>query len=61
MTTTAADEVADVASPQACELGADISRHPRRTMQCMEVRGGNEPVDAAFTMPGVDAWVYSRP
>lgn len=27
----------------------------------MEVRGGNEPVDAALAMPGVEAWVYSRP
>jgi hypothetical protein len=37
-------------------------KHPRRqTMQCMEVRGGNEPVDTALAMPGVEAWVYSRP
>jgi hypothetical protein len=27
----------------------------------MEVRGGNEPVDTALAMPGVEAWVYSRP
>ena len=31
------------------------------TMQCMEIRGGNEPVDTAFSMPGLEAWVYSRP
>ncbi len=30
-------------------------------MQCMEIRGGNEPVDTAVNMPGIDAWVYSKP
>ena len=30
-------------------------------MQCMEVWGGNEPVDSGVVMPGIDAWVYSRP
>jgi len=31
------------------------------TMQCMEVWGGNGEMDSGVTMPGVDAWVYSRP
>lgn len=31
------------------------------TMQCLEVWGGNQAVDSAVTMPGLDAWVYSRP
>lgn len=31
------------------------------TMQCMEVWGGNESFDNAVSMPGLDAWVYSRP
>jgi sigma-B regulation protein RsbU (phosphoserine phosphatase) len=30
-------------------------------MQCMEVWGGNRPVDSGVIMPGVDAWVYSQP
>src|SRR6188768_413709 len=49
-----------VAEPDVCAPGAKGAR-PRQTMQCMEVRGGNEPVDAALAMPGVEAWVYSRP
>jgi hypothetical protein len=50
-----------VAAPQACASIAVGTQPPPQTMQCMEVRGGNEPVDAALAMPGVDAWVYSRP
>src|SRR5437588_8610229 len=30
-------------------------------MQCMEIWGGSENVDTAVAMPGLDAWVYSRP
>lgn len=33
----------------------------QRTMQCMEVWGGNQAVDNGVVMPGLDAWVYSRP
>ena len=29
--------------------------------QCMEVWRGNQPVDNGVVMPGLDAWVYSRP
>jgi hypothetical protein len=32
-----------------------------RTMVCMEVWGGSDAADAAVTLPGLDAWVYSRP
>ena len=32
-----------------------------RLMQCMEVWGGNRAVDNGVVMPGLDAWVYSRP
>jgi serine phosphatase RsbU (regulator of sigma subunit) len=35
----------------------DVIKH----MQCMEVWGGNRPVDSGVIMPGVDAWVYSQP
>lgn len=31
------------------------------TYQCMEVWGGNQPADNGVVMPGVDAWVCSRP
>ncbi|MCC6969875.1 MAG: serine/threonine-protein phosphatase [Phycisphaerales bacterium] len=31
------------------------------TLQCMEVWGGNDAVQSAVKMPGLDAWVYSRP
>ncbi len=30
-------------------------------MTCMEVWGGNQPVDNGVVMAGIDAWVYSRP
>jgi hypothetical protein len=32
-----------------------------QVMQCMEVWGGNQPVDGGVVMAGLDAWVYSRP
>lgn len=31
------------------------------TMQCLEVWGGNASVDNGVVMPGLDAWVVSRP
>ncbi len=30
-------------------------------MQCMEVWGGNSGANRAFEMPGLEAWVYSKP
>jgi serine phosphatase RsbU (regulator of sigma subunit) len=30
-------------------------------MQCMEVWGGNRAIDSGVIMPGMDAWIYSRP
>src|SRR5215207_5457314 len=30
-------------------------------MTCMEVWGGSDATDAAVTLSGLDAWVYSRP
>ncbi|MBV8781393.1 MAG: serine/threonine-protein phosphatase, partial [Phycisphaerae bacterium] len=32
-----------------------------QVMQCMEVWGGNEPVEKFVSLPGLDAWVFSRP
>lgn len=34
---------------------------PHEVMQCMEVWGGNQLADRAVTVPGLDAWVYSKP
>lgn len=31
------------------------------TMRCLEVWGGNDAVDHGVVMPGLDAWLYSRP
>ena len=30
-------------------------------MQCMEVWGGSQPADRGVIMPGLDAWILSRP
>ena len=32
-----------------------------QVMPCMEVWGGNQAVDCGVIMPGLDAWLYSRP
>lgn len=32
-----------------------------RTLQCMEVWGGNAFVDSGVVMAGLDAWIYSKP
>jgi phosphoserine phosphatase RsbU/P len=32
-----------------------------RSMQCMEIRGGNLAVEEALDAPGLDEWVYSQP
>ena len=40
----------------------DRTQHAHTTtMQCMEIWGGNQLVDTSVTMPGLDAWVYSKP
>ncbi len=38
-----------------------MSAAPDQVMQCMEVWGGNQAVDAGVVMAGLDAWVYCRP
>ena len=32
-----------------------------RTLQCMEIIGGNQAVQQALTSPGMDIWIDSRP
>lgn len=34
---------------------------PPHVMACMEVWGGNRAISNGVVMPGLDAWVYSRP
>ena len=33
----------------------------RRSLRCMEIWGGSHAVESEVAMPGLDAWVYSRP
>src|SRR3954471_14702788 len=42
------------------ELQAQPS-DPTKHLQCMEVWGGNRAVETSVVMPGLDAWIYSRP
>ena len=30
-------------------------------LHCMEIWGGNHAIEKAVAMPGLDAWVYSKP
>ena len=34
---------------------------PSQVMQCMEVWGGNRPMNSGVEIGGLDAWVYSQP
>jgi hypothetical protein len=38
-----------------------IQQSDVKHMQCMEVWGGNRAIDSGVIMPGMDAWIYSRP
>lgn len=38
-------------------MPADSAQH----MTCLEIWGGNQPFDNAVVVPGLDAWVYSKP
>ena len=31
------------------------------TLQCMEIWGGNQRVKNAFSVPGIDAWIFAEP
>src|SRR5436190_24089769 len=39
----------------------DPTHDSSQYMTCMEIWGGNEPADHSVSMPGLDAWVFSRP
>ncbi len=34
---------------------------PDRSLQCMEVWGGNGPAEETFTLPGLAIWLHSKP
>lgn len=38
-----------------------VADPPPKLMQCMEVWGGNQLIDRGVIMPGLDAWIFSRP
>ena len=54
----AAPEI-DSTKPRHVTHASDIDAP--RTMRCLEVRGGNAAINQAVAMPGLDAWLYSRP
>jgi len=42
-------------------MSASRSPSANAVMQCMEIRGGNEAVEARVASPGLDIWVSSEP
>ncbi len=40
---------------------SDDANTPVHTIRCMEVWGGNEAIHNAISVPGIDAWISSRP
>lgn len=46
------------AAPGSPEVGASPES---RSLQCLEVFGGNTPVETGVAMRGMDAWLFSRP
>src|SRR3954452_12956498 len=49
------------AMPDNAAATIAYSSGDQERMQCMEVWGGNDLVDANVSMSGLDAWVYSKP
>lgn len=49
------------ATPTLIDEHAETMEGEAHTLQCMEVWGGNDAVQRAVNMPGLDAWVFSRP
>ena len=43
------------------EAHASVAGQKVKHLQCMEVWGGNQAADRGVVMPGIDAWIYSRP
>ncbi len=38
-----------------------VEQEEAKRLSCMEIWGGNEAVDSALSVPGIDAWVFSEP
>lgn len=49
------------ASPASARADRPLLDDDAHAVRCMEVWGGNRAIDDAISMPGLDAWVYSRP
>ncbi len=41
--------------------GIHVDQVSSVTLECMEIWGGNEAVQSAISMPGIDAWIFSHP
>lgn len=41
--------------------GTSVNQVSSVTLECMEIWGGNEAVQSAISMPGIDAWIVSHP
>ncbi len=41
--------------------GAKSSPEAPHRLQCMEIWGGNHGMEGTVAVPGIDAWIYSRP
>ena len=46
---------------ERCPVKTSHHAQDNRSLQCMEIRGGSQAVDASVSTPGLDAWVFSRP
>lgn len=43
-------------------MGTEVAVHTEaHQLQCMEIWGGNEAIENAISVPGIDIYVYSRP
>lgn len=40
---------------------SESNQNSKQQLTCMEIWGGNQTFDNAVSVPGIDAWVYSRP
>lgn len=49
------------AAPTGHPRSQAVADDAAATMQCMEIFGGNEAVDTAMSVPGIDAWFVSVP
>lgn len=48
-------------TPEKVQPSTTAMANSHEELQCLQVWGGNRPLDTAVTMPGLHAYVYSRP